>query len=283
MLTLSSKPLVEKIQLTTKQEVARLIDEGIDPQLGVVLVGNNPQSLRYIAIKSKMAKECGIIVSLYHLEEGSSLSTVQETLFFLSEDKDIQGIILQLPLPKTFSSSEVDVLINDIAPLKDVDGLRGDWQSLTYKGVNLAALSARQRVALPPMVLSVLSLLDHYNLSLEGKKVVTVGKGRLVGQPLFAFLKKLNIDVEWVDEETPHILDITQQADILITGTGQPNLITYQWVKEGAVVVDCSGDVHVDSVSQVVSALSPATGGVGPLTTAWLLHNTIQAVENNKK
>ena len=127
------------------------------------------------------------------------------------------------------------------------------------------------------MVAAVCLLLSHYKISLNDKRIVIVGKGILVGQPLVTFFQKLGYTVESVDEETEHILTITKQADILIAGTGSPDLITFQWVKAGAVVLDCAHDVHRDSVDQIAGAVAPATGGLGPLTVAWLLHNTIRA------
>jgi methylenetetrahydrofolate dehydrogenase (NADP+)/methenyltetrahydrofolate cyclohydrolase len=168
-------------------------------------------------------------------------------------------------------------LIQTISPEKDVDGLRGDWQKLSHTQTSLAALSAPSPYAMPPMVNSVVSLLDHYQISLTDKKIVLVGEGRLAGGPLLTYFKKLDLDVVAVNEESEQILAISKEADILISATGVDNLITYQWVKEGAVVIDCAADIHEDSVVQVASALAPAKGGVGPLTVAWLLHNTVQA------
>lgn len=277
MQKLLSAPLVKKLHERTKAEVARLVDGGIDPHLAVVLVGEDPSSVKYVSIKNQVAKDLGIIVSLYHLEEDSTFQQMVESIQFLNADEDVHGIILQLPLPEHITVEQVDELLTLINPEKDVDGLRGDWKKLTYPGTTLDDLLKHQPWSLPPMVSSILSLLDFYHIDLTGKKVVSVGRGRLVGKPLELFLDKLGVDVRAVDEETEHILDITSSADVLIAATGEPDLITYQWVKEGAVVIDCNQDVHVDSVSQVASALAPAVGGVGPLTVAWLLHNTAQA------
>lgn len=283
MQSLLSAGLVKELHERTKLAVASLVDRGIDPHLAVVIVGEEPASVKYVGIKERVAKELGIIVSLYHLEEDSTYEQIAETLTFLSEDAEVHGIILQLPLPEHFSNEQVDSLLQTIAPEKDVDGLRGDWKQLSYKGFSLDALSTYQKWALPPMVSSVLSLLDYYNIDVTDKKVVLVGRGRLVGQPLEEYLSKQGVDVRAVDEETEGILEVAKQADILIVAAGQPDLVTYQWVKEGAVVVDCNQDVHVDSVSQIASALAPAVGGVGPLTVTWLLHNTVQAAAQEGK
>ena len=143
----------------------------------------------------------------------------------------------------------------------------------------ILGLLAYKAAFLPPMIGAVVSLLDHYAISLADKKIVIVGKGRLVGEPLSTYFKAAGLDVESVDETTERILDVTKTADILITGTGEKDLITYQWVKEGAVVVDCAQDLHRDSVEQVASAVTPEIGGVGPLTVNWLLTNLITAAE----
>jgi len=274
---LLSHDLATTIHERTRTQVLEAERRGITPQLGVVLVGQDPASVRYIEMKSKQAKLNGITVSLYHLEEESTFAQVEEVLSFLSQDSDIHGIILQLPLPAQFTPEQTDQLLNTISAEKDVDGLRGDWLELNDWGVTTDSFFAQHAYSLPPMVGSVLSLLDTYHVTLEGKKIVLVGEGRLVGGPLLRYLSKLGLDVTAVTEETPKILDYTKSADILISGTGQDDLITYQWVKEGGVVVDCAKDVHEDSVKQVVSALAPSHGGVGPLTIAWLLYNTVQA------
>jgi methylenetetrahydrofolate dehydrogenase (NADP+)/methenyltetrahydrofolate cyclohydrolase len=283
MQTLFSQALFSSISATTIRQATELIDHGLDPQLAAVLVGDNPESLRYIAIKTERAKEAGIILSVYHLDESSSMHDVEESIRYLAKDTDIHGIILQLPLPAAFSAEQTDCLLDLIPSHKDVDGLRGDWLDNTYADATLGSLLLPQSHYLPPMVAAVTSLLDHYGIDIRHKKIVLVGAGRLVGTPLFQFYDKLGLDVQTVDEETPQIFDITSQADILISGTGQKELITYQWVKEGAVVIDCATDIHVDSVAQVASALAPPKGGVGPLTIAWLLHNTVQAAHNYQK
>jgi methylenetetrahydrofolate dehydrogenase (NADP+) / methenyltetrahydrofolate cyclohydrolase len=276
---LSSDPFIGDLHFQLRQRAAALIGRGVEPHLAVVLVGNNPQSLTYTDIKSKRAKEDGIIFSLYHLEEDQEWEEIAQVLRFLAADDEVHGIVLQLPLPERFSTEQVDGLVALIPEEKDVDGLAGGWKQLAYTSSNVADLATYQRAALPPMVLAVLSLLNHYKLDVEGKKIIIVGRGRLVGAPLEAFFHKLGLDVTSVDEHTDNVLSITKEADILITGTGQPDLVTYQWVKPGAVVVDCAQDVHADSVSQVAAALTPAKGGVGPLTVLWLLNNVLNTAE----
>ena len=274
---LLSKELVASINLETRKLVAEAVDAGVDPQLGVIMVGAHPASVRYVGIKSRQAKENGIILSLYQMDDDVSFEQIEEAVRFLDADTDVHGLIIQLPLPERFTAQQTDHLIGLISPAKDVDGLRGDWKTLAYTKYGLESLLAPAPLALPPMVESVTSLLDYYEIDLAGKRIVLVGEGRLVGSPLRSYLEALGMDVVTVDEETEKIFDVTRTADILIAGTGQDELITYEWIKEGAVVIDCAADIHTDSVEQVASAVAPSRGGVGPLTVAWLLHNSAQA------
>jgi methylenetetrahydrofolate dehydrogenase (NADP+)/methenyltetrahydrofolate cyclohydrolase len=280
MQTLLSSSLVNEMLGTTASRAKGLIGRGVDPQLAAVLVGDNPESVRYVAMKAKRAKEAGIILSTYHLEGETSYEHVAEVLAFLAKDADMHGIILQLPLPDRFSSEQTDALLALIPASKDVDGLRGDWQTQEYAAPTREDLLVPRHYAIPPMVGAVVSLLDRYKVPLLEQRIVLVGEGRLVGGPLLSYFRLLGLDVQPVDEETEGILAIASEADVLIAGTGQKDLVTYQWVKEGATVVDCAADVHYDSVSQVAGALAPSIGGVGPLTMAWLLENTVQAALN---
>lgn len=284
MKLLESAPIVKKFLLEFRKESADLIDRGVTPHLAVVLIGDDPDSLRYIDIKTKRAKECGITVSLYHMEDTTPEQDIFNVLDFLSADDEVHGIIVQLPVPGFNEPKKMEELLSHIAVQKDVDGLRGEWKKQHYSGTSLVALRAGFEYALPPMVAAVCILLDHYKISLADKNIVIVGKGVLVGQPLEFFLKdSQKLQVTTVDEKTDKILEITTAADILITGTGNKDLITYQWVKPGAVVLDCAADVHRDSVDQIVQAVAPATGGLGPLTVTWLLFNTLRAAVNQSK
>jgi len=277
MQNLASQPIVAQLHAKIKTLAAECIDRGVDPLLAVVLVGSNPASLTYVQMKEKAALELGIILSIYHIEETAPFSEIEATIHFLAQDPEVHGLIVQLPLPDAFPTAQVDALLAGIPSSKDVDGLSGEWKNAHLPEPNLAAFLHPHAPLLPPMIGSVISLLDYYQYPPKNKEVVLVGNGRLVGQPLAYYLQSQKIAVDVVDEETPKILEHTQKADILITGTGEKDLITYQWVKEGVVVINTSGDVHVESVSQVAEALSPTIGGVGPLTVAWLLYNTVAA------
>lgn len=278
MQILYSQPIREKVLASVKEKAAGLIDGGKEPHLAVVLVGDNQDSWRYVNIKSKQAKEVGITISLYHLPEKSTYGEVEKTVAYLAEDPDIKGIIIQLPLPDHFTETQVGLLIEKIPVHKDVDGLRGDWKNNKFNALGEVFENAVDySFFIPPLAWGVAALLNYYKIDAKVKRVVIVGGGRLVGQPLLQMFKMLKIEAQLVDEDTEDILRVTKQADILISGTGQKNLITYQWIKEGAVVVDCAADIHADSVQQVAAAVSPSVGGVGPLTVVWLLMNTVTA------
>jgi methylenetetrahydrofolate dehydrogenase (NADP+)/methenyltetrahydrofolate cyclohydrolase len=281
MQVLESKPIVEQLYATARRLTATCIENKVEPHLAVVLVGEDPESVHFATLKQKAAKENGVILSLYHIKEKDGGQAVEDVLHFLAKDPDIHGIILQLPLPESMQS-ETDRLLSLIPLEKDVDALNGQWEKPVRQWLKehleagLADLYTLP-TSVSPMVLAVHSLLTYYKIPFQGKKVVTVGMGKLVGQPVSHWYRLLGCQVEMVDENTEKIFSITSEADILVTGTGEPNLVTYQWIKEGATVINAARDVHVDSVGQVAGALSPETGGVGPLTVAWLIWNTVQA------
>lgn len=281
MKLLLSADTVQIILKDIRTRAGALIDGGVSPHVAVLLVGEDPASVRYVDIKTRRAEENGVTLSTYLLEADTPRPELVEILDHLSADDEIHGIIVQLPLPGVWSDAELDTLFSHIDPSKDVDGLRGDWVTTTEPVFTVQALLGAKDGFVPPMVASVCSLLDAYAIPLKDKKTVVVGRGRLVGKPIEAYLRKAGYDIQTVDEETDGILDITQSADILIAGTGTPDIVTYQWIKPDAVVLDCADDVHRDSVDQVASAVAPAKGGLGPLTVAWLLHNVVRAAENH--
>jgi methylenetetrahydrofolate dehydrogenase (NADP+)/methenyltetrahydrofolate cyclohydrolase len=282
MKDLASEPIAEALRAKIQTLTAESIDRGNDPQLAIILVGSHPASLTYVKMKEKAARELGIILSVYHLEEGTQFAAIEETVRFLASDPEVHGLIVQLPLPTYISSGQTDTLLSLIPTDKDVDGLNGVWNTLEVPEPSIAAFLEKNAILLPPMVGSIISLLDFYGYSPKGKHVVLVGAGRLVGKPMAAYFQKIGVSVTVVDEETPDIISHTQKADILITGTGQRDLVTYQWIKEGVVVLNASGDVHVDSVTQLAEALSPEKGGIGPLTVTWLLYNTVHAASRKE-
>lgn len=285
MKILESKEIISDIDLRTKNMAAEMVDAGVNFHLALVIVGDDLESLKYVHLKSKKGKELGLMVSVYHLEEKSSFEEVKETLRFLSGDEDTTGIVLQLPLPKKFTDKQRQELLNEIVPSKDVDVLGKNWESYTIQDIedSIDCKDCGVNCLLPPIFLAVYSLLKHYGVELKDQKIVMVGNGPLVGVPVNGLFNKIGLNCEVVDKDTNDIFKITKGADILITGTGQKDLVTYQWISEGATVVNCSGDVHFDSVSQIAEAVSPTIGGIGPLTVSWLLNNVVRLAYQNWK
>lgn len=256
---MTSRTLIERLYHHLQHHVEHLQAHDIKPKLGVVLVGSDPNSLTYVNIKQRQAEKLGIDFSLHRLDESASEATVMSVIEELNKEESVTGVIVQLPLPAHLNT---DKILEAVAPEKDVDGLSSKSEFI------------------PPMVLSVHSLLEGYDINVANKKIVIVGKGRLVGGPLLDFFKEDKLDVVACDKSTPDITALTTQADILISGTGVHHLIKADMVKEGAVVIDVDHEVDYEAVSEKVSYITPQTGGVGPLTVAFLLANVIEATDN---
>jgi len=283
MQSLESAPIVATIAADTRGLVGDAHQKGVVPQLAIVQVLGDEASDRYIRAKQKAAKELGVMVSHYQLDAAASFEEVQSVVTFLATDDEVHGIIIQLPLPKAFSSQQVDKLIKLIPVAKDVDALRGDWKVGSGPLPTLQQLLQPTSDYLPPMVLGVLATLAHYNIHPEQLHTAMLGAGRLVGAPLARYFGQRGWSVAAVTEDTPNSMQQVQQAQLVITGTGEPDLLTYQWVQEGVVVLNAANDVHEASVAQVASAMSPATGGLGPLTVAFMLHNVALAAQGGQQ
>ncbi len=260
---LSGKVVAEKIEAYLATEVEELKGRGVILSLAVILVGEDLASLTYVKAKEKVAERLGVNFRIFHFSGECSQKQILELLDELNADKDIHGIIIQLPLPGSF---DVENLINSIDPAKDVDGLRDGTQ--------------------PPTVLAIMELLKFYEIPLQGN-IVLVGHGKLVGQPLEKMLGKMGVKVGVCDSSTADLAEKTRQADILISATGKPGLITPEMVSGQAVVIDAGtaesggsvkGDV-LPSVYEKVKAYSPVPGGVGPLTVMMLMRNLVEAAK----
>ncbi|HEX9722375.1 MAG TPA: bifunctional 5,10-methylenetetrahydrofolate dehydrogenase/5,10-methenyltetrahydrofolate cyclohydrolase [Candidatus Paceibacterota bacterium] len=241
-------------------------------KLAVFQVGGNSASSQYIGEKEKAAKRVGVRFELAQFPKGASQKKVKEAVEKAGRSSSVSGIVVQLPLPAKFAAQE----ILDAIPLeKDVD-------VLSSRAFGLFALGKLPIV--PPTARAILLLLEHYNIALQGKHIVVVGAGRLVGLPTMLSLVLGKATFTSVNEKTKSLAAFTRQADILISGVGKSNLITSSMVKRGAVVIDAgtsvedgktTGDVHFSSVSQKASYITPVPGGVGPLTVACLFGNLV--------
>ena len=240
--------------------------------LAVILVGNDPASQIYVNNKIKACAECGIESFHFTLPEDSKQEDVLELIAKLNSDDKVQGILIQLPLPKHLDEITVT---QAVAPKKDVDGF-------CYE--NVGKLVAGRPAVCSCTPYGVVYLLKYYGITIEGKKAVILGRSNIVGKPLAALLTNENATVTLCHRKTPDIKEIASKADILISAVGSPHFVTADMVKEGAVVVDVGinrtiericGDVEFDEVSKKASYITPVPGGVGPMTIASLMHNVI--------
>jgi methylenetetrahydrofolate dehydrogenase (NADP+)/methenyltetrahydrofolate cyclohydrolase len=292
MQLLDGKIVSQSIKERIKQEVAQMLDEGKRaPHLAAILIGENPASQTYVANKEKSAREVGMISTVYKLSENTSEKEVFEIIDFLNNDAEVDGFIVQLPLPEHLDEQKIIAHIN---PDKDVDG---------FHPINLGKMLLGQSTFLPATPMGILEMLKHYNIETEGKHCVVVGRSHIVGTPMALLMSRPtypgNATVTLCHSKTKNLQEITKTADILIVAMGKPQYITADFVKKDAVVIDVGihriedpskssgfrlvGDVDFESVSAVASWLTPVPGGVGLTTVASLLINTLQARKNKMK
>ncbi|WP_448588031.1 bifunctional methylenetetrahydrofolate dehydrogenase/methenyltetrahydrofolate cyclohydrolase FolD [Thermocrinis sp.] len=275
---LDGKSLSEKIRKEIREEIEGYVQKGYRPPcLAVVLVGEDPPSLVYVKNKRKACESVGIKSLFYHLPHNTNLSELLDLIAELNAREDVDGILVQLPLPNHIPMEEV---ILAISPKKDVDGFHPE---------NMGRLLGRiEGGFIPCTPLGIDLLLKHYNIELKGKDVAIVGAGFIVGRPLSALLLWRDATVSVCHIHTKDIKKYTLEADILISATGVPHLIKGDMVKEGAVVVDVGiskvgekilGDVDFEAVKEKAYAITPVPGGVGPMTVSALLLNTLKAYE----
>lgn len=262
-----------------KMEIAKREDEGKKvPTLCVILVGNNPASVSYVTGKEKACKEIGLGSKMIHLEENTTQEELMRVVKECNEDSSIDGILVQLPLPKHLNEKEV---LWAIDPNKDVDGLHP---------INVGKLHLGEEGFVPCTPQGIIELLKRMNVDLKGKRAVVIGRSNLVGNPVARLLMNENATVTICHSKTENIQAICKEADILVVAIGKAKFVTKDFVKEGAYVIDVGvnrneegklvGDVDFDDVVDHVSAITPVPKGVGPMTITMLLKNTIQACKN---
>ncbi len=261
-------------------EVKKLKEEhGVTPGLAVVLVGEDPASQVYVRNKHRACKNAGIESRDIRLPEDTPHSEVVAKVKELNEDPQVHGILVQLPTPEQVDDEEI---INTIAPEKDVDG---------FHPVNMGKLLSGQPEMVPCTPKGVMHLLDVTGVELEGKEATIVGRSNIVGKPQAMLLLYEHCTVTMCHSRTRDLSEHTSRADILVSAVGVPGLITADMVKEGAVVIDVginrlddgslAGDVAYDEVKEVAGAVTPVPGGVGPMTIAMLLRNTLEATKRS--
>ena len=270
-------------------EVAAMLDKGLSaPHLAAVLVGDDGASITYVNSKEKACRSVGMTSSVYRLPEKSTEEDVLKIVDFLNNDDEIDGYIVQLPLPSHINENKI---IQSIKPTKDVDG---------FTLHNIGLMQIGEPCYLPATPFGILELLKRSNVKTEGKHVVVMGRSNIVGTPVSVMLSRKGADatVTICHSKTQNLKEITRQADILIVAIGQPEFVKADMVKDGAVVVDVGihrikdnsekgyhivGDVDYKDVYEKVSNITPVPRGVGPMTIVSLLHNTLLAAKKNRK
>ncbi|MBQ1193504.1 MAG: bifunctional methylenetetrahydrofolate dehydrogenase/methenyltetrahydrofolate cyclohydrolase FolD [Lachnospiraceae bacterium] len=278
---IDGKAISAAIKEEVKEEVLRLKNEGREVTLAVIQVGNNPASTVYVGNKKKACEYVGIKSLAYELPEETTEAELLSLIDKLNKDDSVNGILVQLPLPKQIDE---DKIIEAIVPSKDVDG---------FHPMNVGALSIGKKGFISCTPYGIIKLLERSNIDIAGKHCVIVGRSNIVGKPMSMLLLRENGTVTIVHSKTKNIKEITKQADILVVAIGKQKFINDEYVKDGAVVIDVGinrdennklcGDVDYDAVFDKVEAITPVPGGVGPMTIAMLMNNCVEAyyMQNN--
>ena len=277
MTILDGKKLSQKIKSQVKKEVEELKKEGIVPGLAVILVGNDPASRVYVRMKKEACQNVGIYSVVHEFPENISEKELLSTIDMINENPNIHGLLIQLPLPKHIDTTKV---LERVSPAKDVDGFHPYNMGRLVEGLDTFA---------PCTPLGVMELFKEYNIDVYGKDVCIVGASNIVGKPMWALLVNEMATVDICHIATKDLSSHTKRADIVIVGVGKPNLITADMVKDDVIVVDIGinrlddgrlvGDVDFENVSKKASYITPVPGGVGPMTIAMLLKNTLKAAK----
>ena len=253
----------------------RVAKEGLDVTLAVIQVGNDPASTVYVGNKKKACEYIGIHSLSYELPEETTEEELLALVEKLNQDDSVHGILVQLPLP---SHIDEDKVIQKISPMKDVDG---------FHPQSVGALSIGEPGFVSCTPAGVIQLLKRSGVKIDGSECVIVGRSNIVGKPMALLLLRENATVTVAHSKTKDLREVTGRADILVVAVGRPKMITREYVKEGAVVIDVGihrdennklcGDVDYDDVAPICSAITPVPGGVGPMTIAMLMHNCVEA------
>lgn len=285
---IDGKKIAGEIKSSLKDKVQKLKNDGVSPKLSVVLVGENPASQIYVRMKTKACRELGVDSPTIDLSSEISQTELLNVINELNQDESVHGILVQLPLPKHINE---DVIINAIDPKKDVDG---------FHPVNRGKLILGEDTFIPCTPFGVQEMLLRSGFDPDGRHVVILGRSKIVGLPLATLLMQkregANATVTICHTGTRDLRKFTELADILIAAMGRPGMIKGDMIKQGAVVIDVGvnrvddptsekgyrivGDVEFDSTCEIAQAISPVPGGVGPMTIAMLIYNTVKAASN---
>ena len=277
---IDGKQISLDIKNELKEKVAKYKEQGIEITLVVVKLGNDPASAVYVRNKEKACEYVGINSKTLALPEETTEEELLNVVKELNEDKNVNGILVQLPLPKHIDESKVLLTIDST---KDVDG---------FHPVNVGKMVIGEDTFLPCTPAGIIEMIKRTDIDIEGKECVVIGRSNIVGKPMAMLMLKENATVTIAHSRTKDLKEVTKRADIIVAAIGKAKFVTADYVKEGAVVIDvgmdrdengklCS-DVDFESVSKVASAITPVPGGVGPMTVTMLLVNCLRSVELNK-
>lgn len=278
---IDGKAVSQFVKDEVKKEVSALGEKGVSVGLAVIIVGNDPASRTYVNNKKKACEATGIISEEYALPEDTTMDELLALIKELNAKKSINGILCQLPLPKHLDEKAV---IENIDPIKDVDA---------FHAVNTGHIMIGDYSFLPCTPAGIMEMLKYYNIEIEGKECVIIGRSNIVGKPMAMLLLQKNGTVTICHSRTKNLKEVTSRADILVAAVGIPYFVTADMVKDGAVVIDVGmdrnkegklcGDVDFAEVEKKASYITPVPGGVGPMTIATLMKNTVTAakIQNN--
>ncbi|PAF41298.1 bifunctional methylenetetrahydrofolate dehydrogenase/methenyltetrahydrofolate cyclohydrolase FolD [Helicobacter sp. 11S03491-1] len=280
MVLLDGKSLAETIEKQIIIQTNFLKEKGVTPTLAVILVGEDPASCAYVSMKIKASERCGIRCIPKKLSQNITQKELLQIIQDLDKDEQIDGILVQLPLPKHI---ETKFILEAISYQKDVDG---------FHPFNIGRILAGVEAFAPATPLGVMNLLQHYNINVSGKNVAIIGASNIVGKPLASLMLNAGATISVCHILTQDIAFFTKKADIVCVGVGKPGLIRADMIQEGAIIIDIGmnrlndgrlvGDVAFESVSQKASFITPVPGGVGPMTIVSLLQNTLLAAKQRK-
>ncbi len=270
---INGRELADQMQAEIQKDVEKMTQQGIQPGLVVLLVGENPASQTYVRNKDRAAAKIGILSKVEKLPETISEEELLAEIDKYNQDSRFHGILVQLPLPKHIDEEKVILTIDS---KKDVDG---------FHPLNMGKLFIGQPDKLPCTPYGIIELLKEYNIEMEGKHAVVIGRSNIVGKPMAQMLLMENATVTITHARTTNLKELTKQADIIVIAIGKAEFLTADYIKDGAVVVDVGmnrhadghlvGDVKFDEVSQKASFITPVPGGVGPMTISMLMEQTV--------
>ena len=277
-IVLNGKELAKCLEEKLREKVAFLKEKYSDnATLATIIVGNDPASQTYVKMKGNACERVGINSLKIELEESTTTEALLEVISNLNNDNKIDGILLQHPVPKHIDERKC---FNAILPRKDVDGV-------TSAGFGAMSMQEKAYVSATPF--GIMKIIEHYNIDVEGKEVVVIGRSAILGKPIAMMLLNKNATVTITHSKTKNLEEVVKRADIVVACVGKPKFVKKEWLKKGVVIIDAGynpgnvGDVDLDNVKEIASAYTPVPGGVGPMTILSLITQTVDSFEQRIK